>query len=328
MRRSHLLRFLLVTSCVGLWACDGGSASSGGAGGSGSSGSSSSSSSGAGGDGGASLHGACASTDEIGYFVVQHEFDYSVVSGEVFNGVLPSKILEKVGQEGDCILWRRNNPFCDPPCNPGETCGQNAMCVPYPLTQSVGDVAITGLAKPVLMSSPNYYDTMMPHPAFVPGAAIKLTAQGADLPGFTLYGQGFAPIELPSAIWTIKKGEPLTMSWKPDTSSELARIQVRLNIDQHGNTPVELICELKDTGSVMVPASLVDQLIGFGVTGFPSGNVTRHTVDSTTVGPGCVRFEVYSHALGVLEVADHIPCDAAHPCPAGKNCDLKTGTCL
>lgn len=275
------------------------------------------------------FRGECASNEDVGFFVVQHEIDYSVVNGEVLDGVIPSKILTQVGQEGDCTLWQRKNPFCNPACGPSQTCSQDSMCIPYPLPISVGDVSITGLKKAIAMSFPMYFDTdAIPHPPFDPGAAITLKATGSNFPGFTMYGQGFKPIEIPVETWLIKKGEPLTITWTPDNSAPNATIRVKLNIDQHGNTPVELVCELKDTGSVVVSSTLIDQLLGFGVTGFPNGHVIRHTLDSVKVGPGCVRFEVFSHRLGDLQVADHIPCDATHPCPMGKTCDMPTGTCL
>jgi hypothetical protein len=324
MQFFHPFRFILATCWIGAAACGGGgdpiftSGGSGGAGGGG----------GGGQGGGPVFRGECASAEEIGYFIVQHEPDYSVVSGEVLDGVVPSKILQEVGKEGDCVLLQRKNPFCDPPCKPGDTCNQSGTCEPYPLTKDVGTVTVAGLQKGVEMQPPSYFDTNMPHPAFSPGAAITLNASGADYPSFTLYGQGFAPIVIPDATWVINMGAPLNITWTPDTSAENATVRLRVNIDQHGNSPVELVCELKDTGSATIPALLIDKLLSFGVTGFPSGHVVRHTLDSTMVGPGCVRFEVFSHVLGDLQVANHIPCDAATPCPMGKTCDIKTGTCL
>jgi hypothetical protein len=329
MRRAHAWSFLFSIVALTLTACGSVTpAGTTGSGGSGATGSTTGSGATTGSGGTPELAGACPSEDEVGYFVVQQEVDYSVVSGEVLDAVLPSKILENVGQDGDCTLWRRQNPFCDPPCNPGETCSLAATCIPYPLPKSVGAVTITGLLKPVSMAALEYYDTNMPFPAFSPGAAVELVAEGAADPGFTLHGEGFAPISIPKETWVVKKGQPLTVTWTPDSSSKLERVRLRFNIDQHGNSPVELVCEVADTGSKTVPAALLDQLITFGVTGFPSGHITRHTVDSTKVGGGCVRFEVLSHLLGDLEVADHIPCDPSHPCPMGKTCDFKTGTCL
>lgn len=321
MRLSHSFGFLVMTCAMGAAACGGGEGdgdtglTGGGGGGSGPGET-------------PEFRGECASTEEIGAFIVQHEIDYSVVSGEVQEGVVPSKILTEVGKEGDCRLLQRKNPFCNPACGPGDTCDQSGMCVPYPLPKSVGKVTVTGLEKAVSMSPPSYFDTMMPHPAFSPGAAITLKAEGADYPGFTLFGQGFAPIVIPNESWVINKGQPLTITWTPDSSAAFATVRIRLNIDQHGNSPVELVCELKDVGTATIPASLVDQLTSFGVTGFPSGHVSRHTLDKTTVGPGCVRFEVFSHVLGDLQVSGHIPCDAVKTCPSGMTCDIPTGTCI
>jgi hypothetical protein len=274
------------------------------------------------------FHGECPSAEQVGYVNVQNEVDYSVVSGEVLDGVVPSKILFQVGQEGSCTLWQRKNPFCNPACKPSEACTHEGTCVPYPLPEDAGPLTLSGLTKPVSMSFPAYYDTTVDHPPFAPGADITLQAKGATYPAFTLHGQGFAPMEIPAQMLVLTKGESLGVSWTPDSSAGQATVRIRINVDQHGNSPVELQCELPDTGSAMVPVSLIDQLIDFGVTGFPSIHVIRHTLDSTSAGPGCVQLEVLSHRLGNLQVAGHIPCDAATPCPGGMTCDIPKGTCM
>jgi len=327
MRIQHALVWVSV-SFVGLVACGGGSGSPSSSGGGGAGATMTTVTMSTGGAGGApSLHGECASTEQIGYFYVENEIDYSVVSGEVLDGVVPSKILFEVGKEGTCTLWQRKNPFCSPSCAPNEACTQEGTCVPYPLPQDVGQVSITGLTKPVLMTYPSYYDTTVDHPPFTPGAAITLVAHGAAYPGFTLLGQGFAPMVIPAETLVLKKGQALDVTWTPDDSAENADVRIRINVDQHGNSPVELVCDVADTGATVVPVSLIDQLIGFGVTGFPSIHVIRHTLDSVDAGKGCVELEVFSHRLGDLQVADHIPCDGTHPCPGGTTCDIPTGTC-
>lgn len=328
MRRVELCGLISLT-LIGVAACgDGSGSGGGGAGGSTGSGGATGGATSTGGGGGAQVfHGECPTADQIGYFYVQHEVDYSVVSGEVLDGVVPSKILFQVGQEGDCILWQRKNPFCSPSCAPNEACTHDGACVPYPLPQDAGQVTIAGLTKPVSMTFPNYYDTTVDHPAFEPGASITLKAAGAAYPAFTLYGEGFAPMEIPTGTLVLKKGQALDVTWTPDSSAEHATVRIRINVDQHGNSPVELVCDVADTGMATVPISLIDQLIGFGVTGFPSGHVIRHTLDSVDAGSGCVQFEVFSHRLGDLQVADHIPCDGTHPCPGNLTCDVPTGTC-
>ncbi len=327
MQQRHVWAAVLV-SLLGVVGCGGVSGTSaGGTGGTGTS--TTSTTAGTGGTGGAAMfHGECPSAEQVGYFNVQHEIDYSVVSGEVLDGVVPSKTLFQVGQDGDCILWQRKNPFCNPACQSNQACAQDGTCVPYPLPQDAGQVTLSGLTKPSSMTFPSYYDTTVDHPAFTPGAEITLDAKGATYPAFTLHGQGFAPMVIPEGTLVLKKGEALAVSWTPDSSADKASVRVRINVDQHGNSPVELVCELADTGSTVVPVSLIDQLIGFGVTGFPSVHVIRHTLDSVDAGAGCVQFEVLSHRLGDLQVAGHIPCDAATPCPVGMTCDIPTGSCM
>ncbi len=271
--------------------------------------------------------GACALEDKIGFFVVQHEPDYTVVSGEVASGVVPVTILENVGEEGGCRLMRRNNPFCDPPCDPGETCDFDGSCIPYPEPRSVGNVSIDGLEKEVSMDPPVYYDTQMPHPGFLPGSQVVLIASGGDYDGFAMWGRGVTPIATPDPNWVVRESQPLDVTWTPADSDPVA-IHLRLNIDQHGNSPVTLVCDLPDTGSAQIPAALTDQLMGFGVTGFPSGNLYRRTVDHVDVADGCIQFEVFSHIQGNLQVEGHIPCDDPGDCPPEMDCDLEIGTCV
>ena len=55
-------------------------------------------------------------------------------------------------------------------------------------------------------------------------------------------------------------------------------------------------------GSATIAASLIDGLIGAGVTGFPEGRVTRRTADSQRGPEGCLDFLVTSGRKIALEV--------------------------
>ena len=99
--------------------------------------------------GGDELRGPCALADRVGGFSVAMEEIYTAFSGSVADGVVPVTVLEQVGGEGDCVLLRRNNPFCDPPCSPGQTCDFDGSCIPYPVNQDVGTVSVSGLAQAV-----------------------------------------------------------------------------------------------------------------------------------------------------------------------------------
>ncbi len=246
--------------------------------------------------------GPCAIEEKIGVFKVMHEPDYSAISGEVTNGVVPSTILEEVAAEGGCRLMQRGNPFCDPVCPPGETCDFNGVCIPYPEQRSVGNVTINGLNKTVSMDPSAYFDASMPHPGFDPGADISLVAAGEDYEGFAMWGVGVTPLELPDSTWSLQTGQPLEVTWIPAEDGENVEVHLSMNVDQHGNTPVTLYCDLPDTGSTAIPAALIDALLGYGITGFASGHIFRRTVDHIDVADGCIQLEVFSHLTAGVDV--------------------------
>ena len=279
------------------------------------------------------LRGACELAEKVGAFVVQHEPEYTAVSGEVRDGVVPIAVLENVMEQGGCRLLRRNNPFCDPPCDPGETCDLHGQCIPYPASVDVGTVTITGLNKEVVMEPPgdglpaSYYDTQMPHPGFDPGAAVRLDASGNEIAGFTMYGEGFAPLESADETWIVRPDEPLVVNWTVEAGDQVT-ILLRFNIDQHGTTPVEIWCDVEDSGTASIPSEVMNGLIAYGVSGFPSGDAYRRSLDSVDTEAGCVEFEISSHVHGDLAVEGHIPCDSPDDCPEGMECDIPTGTCI
>ncbi len=273
--------------------------------------------------------GACAAAGRVGGFELLMEADYTAFSGAVADGVVPITVLEPVGEGGGCVMLRRNNPFCDPPCQPGTTCDFDGACIPYPSNHDVGLVDITGLVEPVevtpVMPTLDYFVNDLMHPAFTPGAAIDLSAAGGDYAAFTLRGAGVAMIEPTSAALELTNNQPLTVEWAPGDGA--ATVRVELSIDQHGNTPVRLVCEAEDVGTLTIPADLVSQLVSFGISGFPSVQYYRETVDSIALEPGCVDFAVRSHVQTQLAVAGHIPCNKPDDCPDGKICDLMNQTC-
>jgi hypothetical protein len=275
------------------------------------------------------IDGACTQTDRVGGFYLTMEEMYTALSGVVTDGVLPISVLEVVGEGGGCTLLRRNNPVCDPPCAGVDTCDFSGACIPYPMNHDVGTVTLAGLIEPTLTIEPlgnlEYSATNLMHPAFEPGAGISLTAAGGDYPGFSLIGEGVAMIEPASDALTMKKGEALALAWTPEDGA--AGVRVELTIDQHGNSPVKLVCVGPDSGSLEVPVELIAQFIDFGISGFPSAQFYRETVDSLALEPGCVEFAVRSHRETLLGVEGHTPCNKPDDCPEGQTCDIMIQTC-
>lgn len=276
------------------------------------------------------LHGACPLADRVGGFLFDMEASYSAFSGAVSDGVVPVTVLEQVGTEGDCVLLRRNNPFCDPLCSPGETCDFTGECIPYPTNHDVGVVSVTGLFDEVMVEpippTYSYFDTSLSHPAFEPGAALELTATGGDYAAFELHGNGVAMVEPLGDQLVLSTDEAVDIEWTASGTTN-ARLRLELNVDQHGLTPVSLVCDAEDDGSLEVSAQLVSDFLAFGVSGFPRAEYYLQTADSVTIEPGCVDLVVRSHATRQLSVSGHIPCDDPSDCPAGEHCNLAIQTC-
>jgi hypothetical protein len=276
------------------------------------------------------LGGMCPLATRVGGFLVSAEPEYSAFHGSVADGVVPVSVLEQVGAEGDCILLRRNNPFCKPLCMPGQTCDFDGSCIPYPQNHDVGLVEITGLLEPLMVEPvpPTfaYFDTSLMHPPFAPGALLELTAAGGDYEGFVLHGYGVPAIEPAADEISLSTGRAVQVQWGPGGSE--ARLRLVLKIDQHGLSPVQLVCETDDTGSLSVSAELIGQLLAFGVSGYPTADYYLQTADSVEIEPGCVEFLVYSHHQTSMSVEGHVPCDDPGDCPAGLVCDISIQTCV
>ncbi len=271
------------------------------------------------------LNGACDLEDDLGGFMVVAETDYSYVTGTVSNGVVPATILEEIQAEGDCLLMLRDNPYCDPPCDAGETCDFDGSCIPYPETQDLGQVAIVGLEEAVAMDPMepgfNYFDTDVPHPAFLPGNLVTLRTEGGAYEALELYGVGVDLLEPGEEDLAITEGQALLITWNPPQGTSRSTVRLELTIDQHGNTPISLWCEFQDTGSGEIPADLVTGLVEAGVSGFPNASLNRHTVDSAQVADGCVDFEISSPRFPDVSVSGYTPCYSDKDCPPGESCN-------
>lgn len=277
------------------------------------------------------IDGPCPLGERIGAFLVEAQEEFSLVDGAVADGVVPASVPEEVLAEGDCRLLRRMNPFCDPPCLAGQTCDLDGACIPFPTNQDVGTVTVTGLDDPVeiepLQPGNRYSFTDLPNPAFEPDAEIRLRSTRGKYGELELDGRGFVPIAPVDTQWTIAPSTPVDVRWDAPDADATTRVELRINVDQHGNSPVSLACGLPDTGSALIPASLVDALLESGVSGFPSGRLSRGTADSLDVDDGCVELTVASPRSIAVRVEGHVPCDGDDACPDGQTCDLATNTC-
>lgn len=278
------------------------------------------------------LGGLCPLETDFGGFVVEAYEEYSIVSGAIADGVVPITILEVIGTDGECEVKRRNNPFCDPACVSGDTCDFDGNCITYPSNQDLGDVSIIGLAESVTMEAVvpgnTYFNTSLPHPAFTSGELIELQMPGGTYGPVDLFGVGVETLNAKDSGWTVESGNDLIVSWNAPTSKVVrSEVTMRINIDQHGTSPSTIYCTFEDDGEGVVPASIIQQLVEVGVSGFPSGQLNRRTADSTTIGDGCMDFEVSSRREVDVDVVGYTPCISTLDCPEGEECNLELQIC-
>lgn len=277
------------------------------------------------------LAGNCALADHVGGFFATYEVMYSAFSGSVADGVVPLNVLEQVGEDGSCTLLRRNNPFCDPGCNAGDVCDFDGNCIPYPLNQDVGTVTVTGLLKDVMLEpvppTYSYFDTMLPHPGFEPGAIITVEATGGKYSAMQLHGIGVEMVVPADDDLHLDRDEALEVAWTPGDPRATMRLQIA--VDQHGTSPLALVCSVPaDEGSLTISGEIVTQFLDNGISGFPSADFHFETVDSVEIELGCVDFVVRSHDQLQVFIQGHTPCNVDPDCPDGQTCDVMNQTCV
>jgi hypothetical protein len=278
------------------------------------------------------LAGACAMAADYGGFVVDAVTAYSTVSGSVLDGVVPMTVLEEIAAEGDCRVLRRNNPFCDPPCESDETCDFDGSCLPWPETRDLGTVTITGLDVEVAMSpvAPGYtyFDTSVGHPAYTVGELVTLRTGTSPWGPVTLHGVGVDQIEALEDTWLVVAGQDLTITWPPPAAGARSEVAVRIEIDQHGTSPVGLRCSFEDDGEGIVPGTLTELIVNAGVTGYPSGSLVRRTADSVALGEeGCMDLVISSTRSPDVRVDGYTPCNDDDDCPEGQTCNQALEIC-
>lgn len=262
---------------------------------------------------------------------MEGQSDFGVVQGAVFEGVVPTAIPRLVSEAGPCSLLERQNLVCTPACVGATTCGEDGACIPYPRQMSVGIVTISGLTQATNLSPQDpgngYFAPGADNPPFAVGSEVTLKADGASgQAGFELNGFGSPPLGTKPS-WLIERGKSLSVAWENGDSDARTRVTVELSVDQHGISPLTLACEFDDTGTASIPATVVDQLLDSGVSGFPNGRIFRRTADRVLLEHGCVDLLVGSPLAADVTVAGVVPCKRVADCPMGQTCNVMQERC-
>ena len=255
----------------------------------------------------------------------------TAILGKVYDGPTPSSIVWETSQtSGSCALFLPRVPTCTSPCGGSALCVEDETCQAYPTSKSVGSVRVTGImtsagATELTMSAiANNYQppagTSLPFPAFAEGDTIRFETSGGAYAVFTLEAKGIAPLVVPEGRVAITSGQPLQLSWTAPSHPELSSVHVKLDINHHGGSKGMIACDVPDTGSLELPASLLTQLINLGVAGFPSVILTRSSKGSVSIAPGRVDLVISSEVEREITVPGLESCTDNSQCTNGKTC--------
>jgi hypothetical protein len=251
---------------------------------------------------------------------------FSTVLGSVRDSLQPAALGWTVlGSMSGCTLRKPKIPFCDPACG-GDVCAVGDVCKPHPKPVDVGAVRALGLGAGEIVMQPingSYQlpaDVELPNPPCAEGAEVSLeVVDPAHM--FKVKGKGIAPLVLSGGDpLALDPKQPLALAWAPPGDATIARIRARIDISHHGGFRGEIVCDVPDTGALEIPATFIEQLIGLGVSGFPTIVVTRNSQGIATGAGGRMTLTFSSSVERNLAIPGLVSCDDSHPCPMGQTC--------
>lgn len=296
-------------------------------------------------DGGASPDAALGDPTLLTGYVTVELVDadpkYTTINARVNNGVTPPlKVLNAMTADGDCQLLIPSYPLCTTPCGSAGVCVADETCMPYPTSQDVGTIHVTGVHTAagaseldlthLVSSGTHTYShgaTALAYPGFAEGDPITAAiGGGAFTPAFTIATTGIAPLVVTSPEPTLDRNTPVTITWTPPSGSATSRIGVKVEISHHGGFKGQIECDTADDGSLTLGGPIVTQLLDLGVAGFPTITTTRTIVSAGLTTAGRVDFTVSSaisqavHIPGVISCTDDTECTPPATCQDDLTC--------
>ena len=218
-----------------------------------------------------------------------------------------------IAGEGECLYLRWHNGLCDPPCDAGQECNVDDVCVPQRLGVSGGTLTITVAGDTIEIEPtegyPGHYwpQEDMPDDLFEQGDPITAELTGDVFPAVALDARGVMSmdVDLVEQGLTMEYGQDTAITWtagtEPDACVEVYLVQQGPLM--HGDFPEEIIwCIGQDDGSLVIPRLLVEM--------FPIGDLeacdddedwfcvqstlSRFTRDTVVTTPGPTRLMVKS----------------------------------
>lgn len=324
LRRALLPTALLLLPLAAGAGCGGGSSASPDA-------STGSAGTGSAGTGGAGSGGADPNAI-VGTFVINLKEDpnATVITGAVKNGKKQELVIyEPTTKDGSCTLYKPRVPFCSPACASPLVCVEDDTCRAQPENQDVGTVTVKGLKTTAGGTSFELtkladlsYSTAesLMFPPFDEGADVSIESTGGAYAPFSMHAKGIAPLIVPTTEIPIEKNKPLVLTWTPKGAASDATIHVMIDLSHHGGTKGRIECDVPDTGSLTIAATLVTPLMNLGFSGYPSYDITRSSVGTASLAHGKVQLSVQKFLQRYLSIPGLVSCTDDTDCPTGKTC--------
>jgi hypothetical protein len=251
---------------------------------------------------------------------------FSVAGGTVYDGVVPEAFpLEVALEEPGCQLLKPSLPFCSEPCGGDAVCVADDTCVAYPKPQNVGVLRLSGLISGAAAMDPfppsfAYQSESLPHPPCVEGEQVGLGANGLNIGVWCV-----APLIVTNTEFPVRREQALELTWEAPAEPDRTRIQIKLDVSHHGGKKGEIGCDVPDSGSFEIPASLVTALVDLGLAGYPTIVLTR-TASGSALDQPFFRFAISS---GVEREVDTgiISCTEDTQCPTDQACNMDKLVC-
>ena len=264
---------------------------------------------------------------------------HTTLTGQIESGPpVPTLLWEATSTEGECELLEPYAPFCEVDCGSG-VCVADDVCRDDPDTMDAGTATLTGVeladggSEVELLAVLGKYQlpgaSGVSYPPATEGARLTLTADGIEAnpvlplaPGFTVETTGISPLEITSGeTVSMEREQPTTVTWTPADDPRASRIFVEVDISHHGGQKGQIDCEIEDSGSLTIPATLITGLINLGVAGFPDLKIARRAVGTTETDEMSVTFQVQSQVTLPVELPGFASCSEDLPCPDDLTCN-------
>ncbi len=166
--------------------------------------------------------------------------------------------------EGTCMMVApTQGGSCDPACSEDEICGLDDQCQPRPQWAPAGDIDISGLTVPAMISPVGtgaYQTSILPAGSLEAGATVTAVAAGDQTPAFTLEATAPTPLE-PALPCDQSIDETFSLGWTPGDGDAVVRLQVDSAL--HAANGPALICETEDDGSLEIPTAVLEAYLPY-----------------------------------------------------------------